>query len=241
MERLLAWYRVSSSYGAVVALIAANLIPLAGVLFLGWSVWSILVLYWIENGIVGVINIMKMVRAQGPDTTDRTAIAQNPVPSSAKIALIPFFVIHYGLFWFVHGIFVLSLPVFTGMFADPLTSFGEDSTGFFFPFEDPDPGRPGLDGGALLFGAVALAISHGVSFVWNFLRGGEYRRVSAARQMFAPYGRLFALHLTIIVGAIAVIFTGAPAAAVAILVAAKTALDLGFHLNEHRRLETGTA
>ena len=234
----MAWYRVSSSYGAVVALIAANLIPLVGVLFLGWNVWSILVLYWIENGIVGVINIMKMARAQGPDATDRTAIAQNPVPSSAKVALIPFFVIHYGLFWFVHGIFVLSLPIFTGMFAGPAGAFGEDATGSFFPFEDADPG---LDGAAILFGAVALAISHGVSFVWNFLRGGEYRRISAARQMFAPYGRLFALHLTIILGAIAVIFTGAPAAAVAILVAAKTALDLGFHLNEHRRPETGTA
>ena len=241
MERLLAWYRVSSSYGAVVALIAANLIPLAGVLFLGWNVWSILVLYWIENGIVGVVNIMKMARAQGPDTTDRTAIAQNPVPSGARIALIPFFVIHYGLFWFVHGIFVLTLPIFTGMFATAASTFGEDPTGSFFPFEDPGRQRPGLDGGAILFGAVALAISHGVSFVWNFLRGGEYRRISAARQMFAPYGRLFALHLTIILGAIAVIFTGAPAAAVAILVAAKTALDLGFHLNEHRRLETGTA
>ena len=232
MERLLAWYRVTSSVGAVVALVLANAIPLAGVLFLGWSVWTILILYWVENGIVGVINILKMARAQGPDPTDRRGIAQHPVPSGSKLALIPFFVIHYGLFWFVHGIFVLTLPLFTGIFDDgPVAD----------PFEVAGYQAAGVDPGAILLAAGALAISHGVSFWWNFLRGGEYRRVSAAGQMFAPYGRLVALHLTIILGATAVVATGAPVAAVAILVAAKTLLDLGLHLAEHRTRETETA
>jgi hypothetical protein len=86
---------------------------------------------------------------------------------------------------------------------------------------------------------VALAISHGLSYWWNFLRGGEYCRVSAAGQMFAPYGRLVALHLTIILGAMAIIATGAPAAAVAILVAVKTLLHIGFHLAEHRKVAAG--
>ena len=63
MDRLLAWYRIGSSYGALVALIVANLIPLFGVLFLGWSVWNILVIYWLENGIAGVINVLKMSTA----------------------------------------------------------------------------------------------------------------------------------------------------------------------------------
>ena len=147
MERLLAWYRVSSSVGAVVALVVANAIPLAGVLFLGWSVWTILILYWLENGIVGVFNVLKMARAQGPDTADRRAIAQNPVPSGSKLALIPFFVIHYGLFWFVHGIFVLTLPLFTGMFGD---SFVVEPDGA--PFPDGVPFPTGMEGSLLDFG-----------------------------------------------------------------------------------------
>ena len=53
--------------------------------------------------------------------------------------------------------------------------------------------------------------------------------------MFAPYGRLVVLHMTIIFGGMAIAFTGAPAAAVAILVVLKTALDVGFHLAEHRK------
>ena len=52
--------------------------------------------------------------------------------------------------------------------------------------------------------------------------------------MNAPYGRLIVLHLTIIVGGLAIATTGAPSAAVLILVLLKTALDLGLHLAEHR-------
>ena len=54
---------------ALVALIVANAIPLFGVLFLGWNVWTILIVYWLENGIVGVFNVLKMLRAEGPDAT----------------------------------------------------------------------------------------------------------------------------------------------------------------------------
>jgi hypothetical protein len=58
--------------------------------------------------------------------------------------------------------------------------------------------------------------------------------------MFAPYGRLVVLHVTIILGAIAISTTGAPVAAIVVLVLLKTALDLGLHLREHRRLRPAT-
>jgi hypothetical protein len=216
VDRILAWYRVGSSAGAVAALVVANLIPLVGVLFLGWSVWNILVIYWLENGIVGVINALRMSAATGEDATGGAPalrINGQPATSMSKAGLIPFFIVHYGIFWVVHGIFVLTLPVFLSIASDaPMT----------------------LDPGAVLFAAIGLAISHGLSFWWNFLRGGEYRRTTPAGLMFAPYRRLVALHLTIIFGAMAVSFTGAPVIAVAILVAIKTVLDLGLHLAEHR-------
>jgi Family of unknown function (DUF6498) len=220
MERILAWYRVGSSYGALIALIVANAIPLIGVVFFGWSVWNILVIYWLENGIVGVFNVLKMARADGSVASAGTFMVNGqPATTLTKVALMPFFVMHYGIFWLVHGIFVLTLPAFLSLGLS---------------------GGPGLDldPGAVLFAAAALAISHGLSYWWNFLRGGEYRRVSPATLMFSPYRRLIALHLTIIFGAIAVMFTGAPAAAVAILVAVKTVLDIGLHLAEHRTAAT---
>src|SRR3954471_13716766 len=116
MERLIAWYRVGSSVGAVVALVVANAIPLVGVLFLGWNVWTILTIYWLENGVVGVFNVLKMAKAPAPEPPGRSAMLYNGRPvvggASAKATLIPFFLIHYGIFWVVHGIFVLTLPQF---------------------------------------------------------------------------------------------------------------------------------
>jgi Family of unknown function (DUF6498) len=214
VARLISWYRVGSSVWAVVALVVANLIPLVGVLFFGWSVWNILIVYWLENGIVGVFNVLKMSIASGSGVPQGMSMNNRPVAGNAKATLIPFFVIHYGIFWVVHGIFVFTLP---------------------FLFTEEPASASGVNPGAILFAGIALAISHGVSFWWNFWHGGEYRRISAAQLMFAPYGRLLVLHMTIILGAVAIGTTGAQSAAVAILVLIKIALDIGLHITEHRR------
>jgi hypothetical protein len=217
MDRLVAWYRIGSSVGAVAALIVANLIPLLGVLFLGWSVWNILVIYWLENGIVGAFNVFRMARAEGTPAADDSNFTFNgrPAATASKSALLTFFVVHYGIFWFVHGIFVFTLPAFMLVSPDPIEGLS-------------------IQPGSVLVAGIALALSHGLSFWWNYLRGGEYRRATSAGLMFAPYRRLIALHLTIIFGSMAIMFTGAPAAAVAILVVVKTVLDVGLHLAEHR-------
>lgn len=230
MERLLAWYRVGSSSGAVVALLIANGIPLVGVLFLGWNVWTILTIYWLENGVVGFFNVLKMARASN-SVPGGIAVEINGRPAAtaraAKAALIPFFVFHYGLFWFVHGVFVLTLPQ-------------------FIPLITPTSGMPGASGissdpGSFVLVLVGLFISHGISYRLNYIGRGEYLRTSVGGQMLAPYARLFILHITIIVGAIAIAFTGAHEAAVVILVVLKTALDLGLHLAEHRFAPDPTA
>ena len=90
------------------------------------------------------------------------------------------------------------------------------------PFTPAPDMTSGFELGAVLLAVVALAISHGLSYWFNYLGRGEYRRTSPAGQMFAPYGRLVVLHITIIVGGMAIAFTGAPAAALAILVVLKT-------------------
>ncbi|HEV2749154.1 MAG TPA: DUF6498-containing protein [Gemmatimonadales bacterium] len=80
-----------------VVLVAANLVPLVGVLFFGWSVYATLLLFWVENVIVGVFNILRMVAAT-PD---------NQLAWAAKVFMIPFFTFHYGMCVMVHGLFVL--------------------------------------------------------------------------------------------------------------------------------------
>jgi hypothetical protein len=212
VERILAVYRSTSSSVAVVALVVANLVPLVGVLAFGWELLTILAIYWLENGVVGVFNVLRMASARGARGASGLSEA------AAKVTMIPFFCVHYGIFWVVHGVFVFTLPAFAGPVAKE-TAFGE-----------------WVDAGTLAGAVLALTISHGVSYWMNFLRGGEYRRVSAADLMMAPYGRVVVLHLTILFGGIAVAVTGASVAALVLLVVLKTILDLRFHLGEHSRL-----
>ena len=228
MERLFEWYRVNSSTGAVVALIAANLVPLVGVLFLGWNVWTILTIYWLENGIVGIYNVLKMAA----------------VPGIGKLGIIPFFILHYGMFWFVHGVFVQTIPELTGfgsgpigqtVICDPLVPEGVGCAAL------DTASRVGVDQSSIVIAAIGLFISHGVSFVFNFIRRGEQLRTTAMELMFAPYGRVVILHVTILFGAFAVALFGARLLPLVILVALKTVVDLGFHLREHRAAVTAPA
>jgi hypothetical protein len=259
-------YRRTADSRALVALIVANAIPLVGVLFLGWSLWTILVIYWLENGIVGFWNVPRMLlaggqlvpeadleramaTAQGPlrnDTPERRfaqaqlsallRLGRNGLPGFARLGLAGFFLVHYGIFWFVHGVFVFALPAFAG-------DFGGGSS--FTPGDGvPNSGPPFAAGGGNAFGdilwgsvllaVVALFISHGVSFLLNYVGRGEYRRTSPAAQMAAPYTRVVALHLAILFGAFAIASLGAPVAALVILVLVKTFFDLSLHLREHR-------
>lgn len=211
MERLIAWYRVSSSRAALVSLVLANLVPLAGVLLFGWNLWTIVTIYWVENGIVGLYNVLRMAAVEG----------------LGKLGMIPFFVMHYGLFWLVHGVFVFALPQFMG--AGPALQPGP-----FDPSTFDEPTVDGPDRSSVALAAVVLLISHGVSYYLNFIRGGEYRRATVTGLMGQPYKRVVVLHLTILFGAFGIVFTGAPVVALLILIAVKTAIDVGVHLAEHR-------
>ena len=72
-------YRRTATSRSAIALVIANAIPLIGVLFFGWSLLTILVLFWIENGIVGLWNIPRILLARGsimqalPDMTEEAA------------------------------------------------------------------------------------------------------------------------------------------------------------------------
>jgi hypothetical protein len=239
VERLLAMYRVSSSALAVVLLVAVNLVPLAGVLWWDWDLWSILVLYWIENGIVGAFNVLKILSARGPSLpgTSRVRFNGRPIEAVARGPIALFFMVHYGGFWAGHGLFVLLfLPLMGGIGFGSGVELGHDGSfnlGFApFPSAGPDWTLVGL-------GAVGLAVSHGASFAFNYLGRGEYRSASPAQLMLAPYGRLVILHVTIIFGAMVSVWIGSPVGSLVVLVVLKTLLDLAFHLREHRHVAAG--
>jgi hypothetical protein len=238
VDRLSAAYRVTSSTAALLALVVSNLLPLAGVLWWGWDLFTILTLYWVENGVVGAWNVAKILRAQGTSLpgTLRATLNGRPIETVARGYMAGFFVMHYGAFWVGHGLFVLVfLPLMTSGIANPSLVIGPDGS---VVVGLPGLFGPGPDWGLVGYGALGLAVSHGISYRTNYIGRGEYRTATPGGQMLAPYGRLVILHLTIILGAVVSIFVGSPVGSLLVLVSLKLVLDLFFHLREHRRAAT---
>ena len=190
-----------------IALIFANLVPLYGVLALGWKVAPILVFYWTENLVVGFFNVLKMHRAQGGVADSGMTMNDRPVTIDSRKGMIFFFIAHYGGFTFCHGIFVLF------MFHPQLKSLPRDV------------------GLALL----VLLISHGYSYLHNFIGHGEYRNVAFTTLFWQPYVRVVIMHITILIGGVLAERYGSPVAALLVLVGLKTLIDLGAHWLEHKK------
>ena len=200
---------------SVVALLVANLVPLYGVFVLGWEVFPLILLFWLENVIVGALNILKMICAR-PD--DRSWWI-------GKVFLVPFFAVHYGMFTFVHGIFVFML-------------FGRGAGNMAASNPDPSAMLHTVMSSGVAWAALALLASHGFSFVTNYLGAGEYRNADPKVLMGQPYARVVVLHLTIIFGGFIMMALGSPRAGLVLLVALKVAMDLRAHLRERDRLGT---
>lgn len=184
---------------SVIALVVANLIPLGGVLFFGWPVFPIMFLFWFENVIIGVFNVLKMLLAGGKGS-----------PVAIKLFLVPFFCVHYGIFTAVHGAFVCTM--FTG-------GHGYFSDSIWDRITQLNLG----------WAVLGLAVSHGFSFLTNYIWSGTYRTAIVPMLMIQPYGRVVVLHLAILGGGFLVTFLGMPVIGLTLLIALKIGLDVLAH------------
>ena len=84
---------------------------------------------------------------------------------------------------------------------------------------------------------VALFISHGVSFVTNFVGQKEYEGMTVQKQMAAPYRRIIMMHLTLIFGGFVTMTLGDPVPVLLIFILVKIIVDVRAHLKEHSQVE----
>jgi hypothetical protein len=197
---------------SVVALIAANLVPVYGVLFLGWDTFVIVFLFWLENVIVGLFNVLRIVCARPSD----------PVGCIGKLGAVPFFCFHYGMFCAVHGVFVFAL--FGGALREPR---GLPTPGFVWDT---------VTSARLVVPFLALVASHGFSFLYNYIGKGEYRTANIGKLFGQPYARVVVLHVAILFGGFLTMALGSPVFGLFLLVVLKIGLDIGAHRLEHRKM-----
>jgi hypothetical protein len=212
----------------VIVLVVANILPLWGVIFLKWDAFYIILLYWSENLAVGFYNILKIAAAK----------VKHPVEHLAKLFFVPFFTIHYGGFMAVHGFFVLafaqkahegpSVPSAGGQAWPCFLVFIQLLIGVIRQMFAVIPPQ-------MKFAIFALFISHGVSFVYNYLLKGEYKTAKPKDLMNQPYARVVVLHIALLTGGILAMFLGSPVPLLFVLIIGKIILDVKMHLREHKK------
>lgn len=203
----------------LLALLLANLVPLFGVLYLGWDVGSLVVLYWAENLITGGFTLLRML-------------------VTGKAGALPsmlFFCLHYGGFCAIHGVFVLELTQFAGAAASELPAQQWPGPLVLVQlFVNLVQRIAAAAPAEFLWALLALLLSHGASFLLLFLGQGEYRRSTIRQLMNAPYKRIVVLHVAVIAGGFLVVKMGSPLGLLVALVALKTGMDIMLHRRSHR-------
>ena len=218
----------------LIVLILVNLLPIFGVIYANWSVFEIVALYWFENVIIGVVNVLKILTCcPGSELSDedkklpeylRPSASGGALHHLSKIFLVPFFSIHYGGFCFVHGIFVfalLSSKSATGGMGDPFVNMGN----WFGSFLNSD----------IKWYVLSICASHLFSYFYNYIGKCEFRRTTPTELMHAPYGRVVVLHLVIIFGAFAIAAIGSSVGMLILLIIGKIMIDSKLHLKAHNR------
>lgn len=192
----------------LVEIFAVNLLAVIGVAAFGWSALTLVLLYWIENLIVGAFNVAKILMS---------GISSGRSGTLASLFLAPFFVVHYGMFCFVHGLFIF------GLFGGGLDSIAAFNVA---GLASAVTTRIRADR-AMLIGVAVLVAFHAYLFLRYWLGARRWEASEPFAQMFAPYSRIVVVHLTIMIAGIPVMLLGAPMLAVVCLALLKTALETG--------------
>lgn len=179
-------------------LVLLNAMPVAGVLYWGWKSFDLIFLYWMENVVIGLFTAARIVIRP----------YAHPLEAVYPLFIGPFFCVHYGMFTWGHGTFVVSL-------------FGPEMNGH----ELMPAVLAVLQSPYMLAAAVALALIQAMDWIRDIRQRG-LGADSVKDLMVHPYRRIAVLHLTIIAGGFALAALDEPTAGLLILVLVKTGSDV---------------
>ncbi len=186
------------------------LFPLLGVWVWGWSAREVIILYWVENLIIGIWQVMKML-------TLKKASQQSKISTSL------FFTFHYGFFCFVHGVFIITL-----------TSGGDAARGLPNPFLFFEI----LSQGGLL-AVFSNMIMHGIRFYREHIQEGGRESQEIGRLMGEPYKHIIVIHVAIIASAAIVSHYESALPLLGLIVLGKLVLDLRSIYGSRKKADSG--
>lgn len=192
----------------------SNLVPLVGVLFFGWDLPSILVMYWIETGVVGLINVLRIRKSTTlhlQSTGDHAAEGSIDRAQGAGGWLLPaLWLVAYGSFWVILGSVVVQI-------ADGGFYAGASRTGW-----------TGASSSVIAWGTLSLVGGQMVAYVLGYVVGRRYLTVTSLELLRDPFVRIFVILATIVAGGAGIALAGSPVGFLGAMVVAKTAVEIWF-------------
>ena len=190
--------------------LGVDLLPVIAVFAFGWSATPLVALYWLENLVIGAFTIFRMIG---------TALA-SVVSLAMSLFMVPFFFFHYGMFCFVHGIFI--------------RAFAASEDGGAFEPVSLIQWALGTAPEMLWFVAAIIGVS-ALYYVFDFLWRGDYKRSNPQAEMFSPYGRIVTLHIAILAGAGVAFSLNEPLAGVLLLIFIRVVFGMFLTVQRRRK------
>lgn len=206
--------------------IIGNLVPLIGALLFGWDLPSIVVMYWIETGVIGLVNVLRIRRsmALGRPTADADGSIERPivrVAISGSWLLAPMWLLAYGIFWAILAPFVIQIA--NGGFYE-----GASQTGW-----------SGASAEVIAWGTVSLVGGQVVAYVLDYVIGRRYLTVTSLELLRDPFVRILIILATIAAGGVGIALIGSPVGFLAAMVVAKTIVEIWFARTAPAAISTG--
>lgn len=192
----------SKSSVFLASLILLNLVPVYGVFHWEWKSFDLIFLYWIENLLIGVFTVLKMV----------VRPYQNLTQIISTLFPAVFFSFHYGIFSLAHGTFIVLL---FGKDLQHKSGFGEIVPSIM----------PIIQERQLGWAVLALAIYQLIDWLRDLRARGAGADAPEAIMM-APYKRIVILHVAIIGSGFLLSDLNEPVAGLLVLIALKIACDI---------------
>jgi hypothetical protein len=200
-------------------LICSNILTIFFTIIEGWSLYTVLWIYWFQSVIIGIFHFIRILKLQ-KFTTKGFKINGRPASPTKKTKIFTafFFLLHYGMFHLGYAVFLIVSPVFTFMAASFTgQSYPTTPDGFFK---------------ALIFVAISVLvffINHLISFITNFKEDNKTEK-NLGTLMFLPYARIIPMHLFVVFG----LFLINSPKYIIIFLMMKTGADVIMHQVEHK-------
>lgn len=219
---------------SLIALVVANMIPILGVLFLGWDVLVIVGLFWGESVIIGLLTILRIIFA-----------SPRRVKTKHKLIGIPIFSWFFG--WFISGIgvaIIFFLVVFPNEFLKDESLTQPMPEEDFFKVHWPGPlllFQLGIESGRIMYYAMPqtailaffiLTIRHGLSFITDYFLKGGRNNTDLNALTKEPIARIITLHFSMMIAGFLIIIFKPHMVILACLVTLKCLIEANLYFRK---------